>query len=240
MKKEQTLQEYPILFNGEMVRAILAGKKTQTRRLNGLSKINVCPNDWVHIATFQDGLARFSNKLTGEDLTIKSSNGGLGDRLYVRETFQTFRKDTEEEAHARFVAGQHIKSIDDLVKWAEMPSGNGKLGILYAADFGNWAVCPDSDLKPWTPSIFMPRKYSRIMLEITDIRVQRIQDISEPDAQAEGTEYFAHIDYSAGMTYRRRYSELWDKIYAERGHGWSKNNWVWVYTFKKAARKSNV
>lgn len=234
-----TIKERPVLFGSEMVRAILREQdpKTQTRRLNGLDEINECPGEWHFIAVFQDGYARFSNKQTGQEVTVKCPYGGYGDRLWVKETFQTFRKDTAEEANNKFIAGQNLKSVNDLIAWGNMPSGHGELGILYAADFGSWAYNTDSDLKPWKPSIFMPRKYSRILLGITEIRVQRIQDISEPDAQAEGTKYFGDIDYSRGITYRKRYSELWDKINAKRGHGWANNDWVWVIEFKKVGVK---
>jgi len=235
----QVIKERPILMSGEMVLATLKEKeeKTQTRRTKGLEKINSCPDGWELVVVFQDGLARFHNRITGEGLNIQCPYGGYGDRLWVKETFQTFRKDTAEEANNKFIAGQNLKSVNDLIAWGNMPSGHGELGILYAADFGSWAYNTDSDLKPWKPSIFMPRKYSRILLGITEIRVQRIQDISEPDAQAEGTKYFGDIDYSRGITYRKRYSELWDKINAKRGHGWANNDWVWVIEFKRVEAK---
>ncbi|WP_172792925.1 hypothetical protein [Dehalococcoides mccartyi] len=231
-------------MSGEMVRAILDGKKTQTRRV---IKIPCYYSAWQidnavpHNSINNDGYC-YLKILHDEDSDnaggrIHCPYGTIGDRLWVKETFQTFRKDTAEEANNKFIAGQNLKSVNDLIEWGHMPSGHGELGILYAADFGSWAYNTDSDLKPWKSSIFMPRKYSRILLEITEIRVQRIQDISEPDAQAEGTKYFGDIDYSRGITYRKRYSELWDKINAKRGHEWANNDWVWGIEFKKVETK---
>ncbi|WP_324664144.1 hypothetical protein VLL09_04500 [Dehalococcoides mccartyi] len=228
-------------MSGEMVRATLKEKeeKTQTRRTRGLEKINSCPDDWELVAVFQDGLARFYNHVTGKELTIKCPYGGYGDRLWVKETFQTFRKDTAEEANNKFIAGQNLKSVNDLIEWGHMPSGHGELGVLYAADFGSWAYDIDSDLSPWRPSIFMPRWASRILLEITNIRIQRIQGITDEEAMAEGCPSERALDTDgktilySGYKPTFWFSELWDSIYAKRGHGWEKNDWVWVIEFKR-------
>ena len=85
----------------------------------------------------------------------------------------------------------------------------------------------------WHPSIFMPRWASRITLEITNIRVERVQDISEADAIAEGTApsiVGADLDY---LRYRAGYQTVWDSINAKRGYGWDVNPWVWVVEFKR-------
>ena len=98
----------------------------------------------------------------------------------------------------------------------------------------------------WRPSIHMPRWASRITLEITDVRVERVQDISEADAWAEGIEVldgqFADADICAtakkyGLMFENAnciYAHLWDTLYAARGLGWDVNPWVWVNTFKRA------
>jgi len=242
-KTVTTVKERPILFSGDMVRAILEGKKTLTRRVNGLEKINERPDGWHFIAVFQDGYARFSNKQTGQGVTLKCPYGGYGDRLWVQEAFQTFHKDTDEEALNKFIVGLNIKSVKDLIEWGKMPSGHGELGVLYAADFGAWAYDTDSDLSPWRLSICMPRKWSRILLEITNIRIQRLQGITDEEAMAEGCPSERALDTDgktilySGLKPTYWFSELWNSIYAKRGHGWDKNDWVWVIEFKRVEAK---
>lgn len=94
----------------------------------------------------------------------------------------------------------------------------------------------------WAPSIFMPRAASRITLEITDVRVERVQDISEEDARAEGVTrelrgprtYPDRHAARSHETYRDAYMRLWDALNAKRGCGWAVNPWVWVISFQRA------
>jgi len=139
--------------------------------------------------------------------------GKVGDQLYVRETFSTEGR-TMEQARA-----EH----EDLMS----PSP-----IYYRAD----EEYPKS--LAWKPSIHMPRWASRINLEITDIRVERVQDITKEDALAEGV----YPNEQAPSTFDKVYSGdmpthlfggLWDSIYAAKGLGWDKNPWVWVVEFKR-------
>jgi hypothetical protein len=164
------MKERPILFNGEMVRAILAGQKTQTRR--------------IPPKTQQDALF--------------CPYGHPGDRLWVRE---------------RWAADM---SFDDLPPRMLQPRG---MPIYYHAT----TQCMDYK---WRPSIHMPRWASRITLEITDIRVERVQDISEEDVQAEG--------FSDRPASKNKFRIAWDLLYWKRGLGWDVNPWVWVVTFKRA------
>lgn len=92
---------------------------------------------------------------------------------------------------------------------------------------------PDGDRKlKWRPSIFMPREAARIFLRVTEVRAERIQDITEEDAIREGV--MGWIDkIIGGMTGKTRFQRLWDKLNAARGYGWDKNPWVWVYTFER-------
>jgi hypothetical protein len=130
---------------------------------------------------------------------VKCPFGLEGHRLWVRETFAA--------------------------PWGldyKFPSGES--GIFYRAD--NPAKFPDDG--SWKPSIFMPRKASRITLEITEVRVERLNDVSEEDAKSEGTKYPAGGPTSC---YRMGFSWLWDSCYGKGA--WDKNPWVWAITFKR-------
>ena len=178
------MKERPILFSGQMVRAILDGRKKQTRRVVKNPEYMGClTGDCPH-----DTRSECIAEITVFGAT-KCPYGIEMDRLWVRETFAA--------------------------PW-------GRSGVFYRAD----------DKKEydgnWRPSIFMPRWASRITLEITEVRVERLQDISEEDAESEGTKYPAGGPTSC---YRMGYSWLWESI---NGKGsWDENPWVWCITFKR-------
>lgn len=134
--------------------------------------------------------------------------GQPGDRLWVRETW----------AH-----------IDDYTG-----SDPGTRALLdrcfYRADYPKGDVL-DDELTRWRPSIHMPRWASRITLEITGVRVERVQEISEADAEAEGVEA-STFDGGQSFEYRLNFPDLWDSINAKRGFGWDANPLVWVIEFK--------
>lgn len=201
------MKERPILFSGEMVRAILRDEdpKTQTRRV-----VKPQPTDriegkgngrfWTTIPSIGGETGKYSIH------EIACPYGRPGDRLWVRETFADLR-------------------------------GQG-----FPAPFGYAADCrPGSDSDQarkdygvkWKPSIFMPRWASRIELEVVDVRVERVQAITEDDAKAEGVIYSARPGSELGNGYRNRYRELWDELNAKRGHGWDRNPWVWVVKFER-------
>jgi len=172
------MSEHPILFNTDMVKAILDGRKTQTRRI-------IKPQPFLG--------DKFQNY---EPQVGKCPYGYEGDRLWVRETF------------------------------AE-PFGKG-MGVIYRADYGE-------NLHTWKPSIFMPRWASRITLEVTAVRVERLQEISGKDAQQEGFPWHGigatlQFGYRPPLTW---FSDLWDSLNAKRGYGWSNNPWVWCISFRK-------
>lgn len=196
------MRERPILFSAPMVRAILDGSKTQTRR------IVKEPDNGVTTA-IENGKPFCTDEL-GNWLERISPYGKRGDRLWVRETFCQKSWDTNKGCYYR--ATDDVDCIDD---------GDG-----YAV------INKDGSLKsPWKPSIHMPRWASRITLEITNVRVERLQDISEDDAIAEGCS--GKID---GLEYpSQQYKQLWNKI---NGDGsWAANPWVWVIDFKRVEGK---
>ncbi len=199
-----------------MVRAILEGRKTQTRRI-------VKPTGAHHIFQFRGREeARGTDEPTGEwawcraerviSEHIRCPYGKLGDRLWVRET------------------------------WSQ-PTTLDPGPTVYRADYPacvppDFENLPPADDITWKPSIHMPRWASRISLEITSVRAERLQSISESDARAEGvTIEDRHMrGYCAGA-YRppsiRAFHDLWDSLNAARGHGWDVNPWVWVVEFKR-------
>lgn len=188
------MKERPILFKGEMVNAIIEGRKTQTRRImkpqpileNGLLRWVKFPLD-ICLDSHSDVVARYS------------PYGHKGDVLWVRECFSM-----TADGHV------HYKATD-------MPVGQ------------------------WKPSIHMPKYLSRITLEVTDVRVERIQDISDEDAKAEGVTpvdpngegLASYIVKRTGNRHKPAFSMLWDDINEPRGYGWDANPWVWVVTFRK-------
>lgn len=202
------MKEYPILFKGEMVKAILGDRKTQTRR--------VIPNDLMMCLSPEDEPEKFVEWC---------KYGAFGDRLWVRETWSP----VPTSAYNVMVYDPNDPSV----------------GAVHRA---GWAVANPGT--GWKPSIHMPRWASRITLEITGVRVERVQDICEEDAIAEGIEsctdnlgqihsnptrlYMAFPERGGGFFRARDAFEcLWDSINAKRGVGWSENPWVWVVTFKR-------
>ena len=221
------VKEHPILFSGPMVRAILAGNKTQTRRA-----LNPQPDDdcgWEGI----EGVGYVPTIYIPEkedDLPARFAYGRVGDRLWVRESFLPDPPQTGEWDYYAYTDGI-------LHNFAAIPEKyRSPRYVLHKAtretDF--------KDLK-WMPSIHMPRWASRITLEITKIDVQRIQEISEEDARAEGTPTVVVPNDSdegenAKTIYKRRFRWLWDSINAKRDSGWcawDKNPWAWVIEFKR-------
>jgi hypothetical protein len=197
------MKDRPILFSAPMVRAILAGTKTQTRR-----------------AVKSTGMYAIDASIHGEEvarrelaaLATRCPYGQAGDQLWVREAF----------------SGPHCMDASDGCK-AVPPSKWGDCSrIWYWAD-GNPT---EGDWTRPRPSIHMPRWASRILLEITAVRVERLQDISDTDAEAEGIQEIVDAGVDHDGTPRDAYRALWEQI---NGAGsWSANPWVWVVEFKRA------
>ena len=206
------VKERPILFSGPMVRAILAGQKTQTRRI---VKPQPLPGH-ERPSTYK--------YLNSDELREIKPPVNVGDRLWVRETWfeNMARRD-----------GESPKKED----------------VIYRADGGFSEQFEIDDADPparWRPSIFMPRWASRLILEVTGVRVERVQDISEADAEAEGAfhtseadkQQAARVAISEGkdcIGAAEYFRELWDSLNAKHCHGWDTNPWVWVYEFRRSA-----
>jgi len=198
------MREHPILFSAEMVKAILDGRKTQTRRV-----IKNIPDD----ARLIYACGTFSLEIDGEFQRLaQCPYGYIGDRLWVRETFKYTDFDLRDAGKLPHRCEVEYK-LNGIRKWV-------------TATTDTQILIPDQ----WRPSIFMPRWASRITLEITDIRVHKVDEITEQDAIAEG---FKADDFAPQcITARCRFAQTWDGINEKRGYGWKPNLWVWAITFK--------
>ena len=202
----------PILFNGQMVRALLDGRKTQTRRvLKPQPKpVDELASEAGDVFVDYDGSLRrfrrdrrqnFADDIIGEPMPCPY--GSVGDLLYVRETWSHTGQGAWTPSDA-FIA----------------QSLGGKL--VYRADEGDEAP-------GWFPSIHMPRWASRLTLRITDVRVERLKDITKAEAAKEGWQSMLS-DGSLNYNPKRWFRDLWDEI---NGPGaWEANPWVWAVSFK--------
>lgn len=231
-------KQLPILFSTQMVQAIMAGRKTMTRRIvkpqpneNGISFMKNPPLDWEQIYKEEWKPWKLETE-EGESISLKCPYGQPGDILWVRETF----------AYTQFAFDKSLIGI-------------GEYGIqgseIYKSDEEN----SDWDGK-WKPSIFMPKDACRTWLEITNVRPERLQDISEEDAISEGIydgkmhfeelcnipknqiasdskkwfDYFYSKDYRMTKA-KHSFETLWQSINGEQS--WDANPWVWVISFKQ-------
>jgi hypothetical protein len=179
------MRERSILFARDMVLALRAGQKTQTRRL-------ITPQpDGVHQIDGQP------IRVTHGSRELRFPFGAVGDRLWVREKWGYLRQFLEPGAK---------------------PEGP----LVYAAD----GTPAGARASPWKPSLHMPRGASRMMLEVTGGRAERLQQITAEDARAEGCPATLWSDPMAW------FAEYWTRFHAERGYGWDANPWTWVVTFR--------
>ncbi|EZQ69429.1 hypothetical protein QZP99_10635 [Serratia marcescens] len=208
------MKERPVIFNGEMVRAILDGRKTQTRRVIA----NVSPDNCIQLqkpTKTKDGIYTHVMDAPGHGLC---PFGQVGDRLWVRETWQ-----------GPLVDEEHLDDYRANADKFQAPEF-----CEYAADGGarpEFCDFDDNVRQGWRPSIHMPRWASRITLEITAVRVERLNDISEEDAKAEGVTPSQHIITPPEALYRVGFLKLWQSIYG--AESWSANPWVWVIEFRR-------
>lgn len=198
------IKERPILFSAPMVRAILDGRKTVTRR----------PVKGSALKWLEEFLPEFVALSANELCPF----GQIGERLWVRETWYC--------DHGEVMSGPYLKP-DDL----DISEARDDGTLVYAAD----GLTPyEADQPVWKPSIHMPRWACRILLEITDVRVERLQDISRSDIRAEGLECppeLASDDVSPN--YRDWYPAAWKELWNSTGGDWDANPWVWVVEFKR-------
>ena len=232
------IKERPILFSAPMVRAILEGRKTVTRRaIKVQPRIDASGNFCVGNSNYgQDG---YGKPVTKHFVNGCCPYGQPGDRLWVRETFALLGNED----------GCCIDWQDNLVKGDERDAARIYRASCPPGDYGLNQIPAKAEWKPdteameydgaWRPSIHMPRWASRILLEITDVRVERLQDITYEQAAAEGVhrgplrEWCASDEGGACHKYPvSAFRDLWQSV----GGSWDANPWVWVVEFKRVTR----
>ncbi|EMP7085104.1 hypothetical protein REZ51_002012 [Klebsiella variicola] len=213
------MKERGMIFNGEMVRAILDGRKTQTRRIMKPqpkpSKSR--PGDFWFSSKKLESMVHVSDLAPGNSpiadyhLFIQEHCcpfGAVGDRIWVRETFSPV--DDTQYGGEKWVDYRATPKFE-----ASHPAG--------------WDCAPnDAEALKWRPSIHMPRWASRILLEITNVRVERLKSISDGDAIREGC---STTDMKSGDCVADVFARLWASIYGS--DSWKTNPWVWVIEFKR-------
>ena len=258
------MKYYPMIMGAESVHGIFEGRKTMTRRV-----VTPQPPGDFEIGMYHPiGVDRHGEEypkperfgIWGDGWDIPCPYGQVGDRIWVRETWKpgAWRDDgrvavdymaSPELTHTPWAymkeqASQFIhRWLDEIAKTGLLPNESGR----YEWEAGK------SPLK-WKKAMFMPRWASRLNLEIVNIRVERVQDITEEDAIREGVEYCDNPDHGfidalsfhdigrlgcpvcghnpAGFAVNN-YKKLWDSLNAKRGYPWSNNPWVWVIEFRR-------
>ena len=216
------MADKPILFSGPMVRALLDGRKTMTRRVLKPNKYLSLPrangpvfSRWSMVRKGSGHQIFYMLDRLGREVWSTSHLPyAVGDRLWVRET-------------------HHIVRGDEFAVYREGYPDNVP---------DRYENLPAESAIKWRPSIFMPRWASRLTLIVTDVKVERVQDISEADAIAEGApEYWRSLpdnDRPPTTTATGMFRHLWDSLNAKRGFGWDANPWVAAYTF--TVHKTNI
>lgn len=221
----------PILFSSPMVRAILEGRKKQTRRV---AKLGADRLGDEFMTELRDGNLIETIKLC--------PYGQPGDRLWVRETFTIETNFNLDPCEPPFKDGRPVNwhEDEDWGRWWEQAH--------YAATDPSPDLVHEDDCKQcddngycnkWKPSIHMPRWASRILLEITNVRIEKLQKVTVGDCLYEGIdnteENLKAVEFrpSDRSMYIGLFRTLWDSINAARGFGWDKNPWVWVVEFKR-------
>lgn len=236
-------KEKPIIFSGPMVRAILAGNKTQTRRVIRFPK-GLSPH-WYHGPT-DDGLHDFmfgaidqANRMAIDWSEFVKAPYAPGDVLWVRETWRIgywdehggIAVDYKADGHAR---SERIQVDDDRSRfqryWLQCTEDCEKAGLVPDKDTHRYEWAKGQAPTRWRPSIFMPREAARLFLKVRGVWVEQLQSISSYDAMREGMEVDILRDEYDPV---ELFQETWDAINAKRGCGWESNPWVWVIAFER-------
>ena len=228
------MKERPIIFNDAMVQALLAGRKTQTRRVIKPQPSGRSNHIWSNGNQFAfcEGTHDKGAKCE-EDSVIKTPYGVPGDRLWVREIFvleSNFGLGDVDGYEPPFKDGHPVK-WEEAIEWGRWWSQPH----YRATDPKPDLVCEGKDGPAciWRPQLYMPRWASRILLEVTDVHVERLNDMMPESIIKEGppdSVYFSE-DPKAPLEW---FHDLWDSINKKKpGRSWEDNPWVWVITFRR-------
>lgn len=228
---EDKIRELPILFNTKMARAILDGRKTCTRRL-----VKFLPGanpQWT--GYIRDKLMLYNGK---NEPCIRKAPYQVGDVLYVRETWQCWRAHRyEATADIKFRAGG-----DDV----RLQFANGNTDSINRLDYDTFVHKWFSYNSKWKPSLFMPKEAARIWLKVTDVRLERLQEITNDGCVAEGVyasncrrcnaTFGGDTGIDKGYSEIDEFTEIWNSTIKKPDldrYGWDANPWVWVIEFKR-------
>jgi len=225
------MKQKPILFSTEMVQAILAGHKTQTRRTKGLEKVNLNPDARMSPSNTDGCNWHFYFHDGGSSHPIVSCPyGKRGDILWVRETFTD---PTPDKSGYPILYKADFPITYEGTEW----NPNEKF-TLEAKDYS------------WKPSIYMPKDAARIWLRIRDVRIERLQAISDSDARKEGIEIFWKKEINGFEIVESKSITSWTKIPSDtfkslwksiNGYkSWNDNPWVWVIEFERIEKPKNI
>ena len=196
------MKERPIIFQDWKIPKIINGSATMTRRP---MKPQPRTDGGIIWDQYKNGEWMGAINVRTKDFNIKCPYGILGDRLWGRETWQEIASDPPNDCY-----------------------GKGQIQIVYKADYEAYQY----KIKQWCPSIHMPRRASRIILEITSIKVEKVQDISAMDIISEGITRSNNYDLVTRVEEEKvRFIHLWNSIYGEGA--WERNDWVWCISFRR-------
>ncbi len=242
------MKQFPLLMKPEMVRQTLALNKTMTRRIiTAYNSIVVPKVPWCDIdlsrAVVDQGPLPVGNPgpyLYAPNSFIESDRNPqvriyprweIGDRFYVKETW----------APTHATGGHEYPDDWCWFEWEEdyhgkLEPGARDMYLYYRADGednlpAEFSMPSGSEIR-WRPSIYMPRWASRLTLEITRMRAERVQDITNEDAISEGVSGATEMREQRLSIAQHLFADLWDSINAKKGHGWDVNDWVWIPDFK--------
>ncbi len=244
-----------ILFKPDMIKAIVEGRKTQTRRLDGLKDINKEPDAWKPCGdngewTFTvDGKYRqflHTPILEGfNNLRAPKPRYQVGDVVYIKEAWRIGAWNEDMPAIAvdykldNFAREEWLTAPEDYdfeKLWIECSDEASDAGKEFDGE-GQYHWNPGESPCRWRSPLFMPEWAARYFIQITDVRPERLQEITEEDAMAEGCSLMVGVTAGGGMglaSAKYAYMKLWDSINPK--YPWASNPWIWVYTFKKVEK----
>ena len=222
------IKTHPILFKGEMVRAILDDRKSQTSGV-------ITPRNSLLDGGPWDKRSKAANPDWDNAYVDPGPSPAGNPGPYLKLPFPEFG--TTHRVYPRIQVGDHLWVRETFTEVLTRPFDNDSGKVVYRAD-GWEGKDPDYPAK-WKPSIHMPRKFSRITLEVTKLRVERVKDITVGGVIAEGVMKAEDIDpntYPLDLIFSRSdcydpWKKLWDSIYAKRGYSLESDPWIFIYEF---------